>query len=156
RIRLIDPAGHVSEGAAIVPHVVRVASTRSPGPPEIALRNSETDTLSLEARVRQAFDLEWLVLFTLPTPHPPPLDDRVREQAQLLRIPDRRDLYPKHGLRLRLADGSLLEPADVVNIPATGTVVVPDVVVPATLAPGFQKQVTVWAITLTRDGIPSR
>src|SRR5262249_32795935 len=108
------------------------------------------------ARMHQAFDLDWLVLFTLTTPDPTPLDDRVREQAQLLRIPDRRDLYPKHGLRLRVADGSLLEPADVVNIPGTGTVVVPDVVVPATLAPGFQKQVTVWAITLTRDGIPSR
>jgi hypothetical protein len=156
RIRLVDPAGHVSEGAAIVPRVVRVASTRAPNPPELAMQNSDTDTLALSARMRQALDLRWLVLFTVITPDSSPVDPRLREKPQLLRIPDRRDLYPKHGLRLRLADGTLLEPADAVDIVAVGRAQVPDVLVPAVVTPGYAQRVSVWALTMTRDGIPSR
>jgi hypothetical protein len=156
RIRLVDPAGHVSTGAAIVPRVLRVASTRVPNPPELSMQNSETDALALSARMRQAFDLRWLVLFTLVAPDSSPVDPRLREKARLLRIPDRRDLYPKHGLRVRLVDGTLLEPADAVDILATGDVQIPDIVVPAVLTPGFAHRVSVWALTMTRDGIPSR
>jgi len=156
RIRLVDPAGHVSEGAAIVPRVLRVASTRAPNSPELVMQNSDIDTLALSARVRQALDLRWLVLFTLITPDSSPVDPRLREKAQLLRIPDRRDLYPKDGIRMRLVDGSLLEPADAVDIPATGRVDVPDLLVPAVVRPGYAQRVSVWALTMTRDGIPSR
>jgi hypothetical protein len=134
----------------------RVASTRTPSPPELALQNSDTDSLAISARLRQAFDVQWLVLFALILPDPTPLDARVRDKAQLLRIPDRRDLYPKDGLRLRLADGTLLQPADAVDIAAVGTLEVPDVVVPVTITPGFARRVSVWAVTMTRDGIPSR
>src|SRR5439155_3156201 len=63
RIRIVDPAGHISEGAAILPRLVRVASTRTPSPPEITLLNSETDSLTVSARLHAAFDLQWLVLF---------------------------------------------------------------------------------------------
>jgi hypothetical protein len=156
RIRLVDPAGHVSEGMAIVPRVVRVASTRVPSPPEITLVNSDTDSLALTARMRQAFDIRSLVLFTLVAPDLMPVDDLVRKPVQLIRVPDRRDLYPKDGMRLRLADGSLVAPADAVDIQAVGTVQVPDILVPATISPGFGKRVSVWAVTMTRDGIPSR
>src|SRR5262249_41750760 len=118
RVRLVDPAGHVSDAAAIVPRVLRVASTRPPNPPQLNAGNSQSDTLSLSARIRQAFDVKWLVLFTLISALPTPLDRRTRDKPQLLRIPDRRDLYPKHGIRLRLADGTLLEPADVIDVTA--------------------------------------
>jgi len=156
RIRLVDPAGHVSRGGAIGPRVMRVASTRVPSPPEISLVNSETDALALTARMRQAFDLKWLVLFTLVAPVTTAVDDLVRKPAQLLRVPDRRELYPREGMRLRLSDGTLLQAEQPVDVQAIGTVEVPDVLVPAALAPGFEKRVSVWALTMTRDGIPSR
>jgi hypothetical protein len=156
RVRLSDQAGHVSAGAAIVPRMVRVASTRTPGPPAVTVPNSTTDTLTVTGRVRDAFDLKWLVLFTLAVPDPSPIDARIRDKAQLLRTPDRRDLYPSDGLRLRLADGTLLPPALAVDIVTMGTAEVPDVVVTATLTPGYGKRVSLWAVTLTRDGIPSR
>jgi hypothetical protein len=156
RVRLADQADHVSEGAAIVPRMIRVASTRTPGAPSVQMTNSTTDSLAVSARVRDAFDLKWLVLFTLAVPDPSPLDSRLRDSAKLLRIPNRRDLYPTDGLRLRLADGTLLSPAMAVDIHAAGTVSPPDVIVPATLTPGYGKRVSVWAVTMTRDGMPSR
>jgi len=156
RIRIVDPAGHISEGAAILPRLVRVASTRTPSSPLITLANSETDSLAISARMHAAFDLKWLVLFAFTAPDPTPLDARVREKAVLLRIPDRRDLYPNHGLRLRLGNGTLLEPTHAVDIAAAGTEELPDIVVPATILPGFAQRVSVWAVTMTRDGIPSR
>jgi hypothetical protein len=156
RVRLADPAGHVSAGAAIVPRMLRVASTRTPGAPTLTVPNSTTNTVTVTGRVRNAFDLKWLVLFTLVVPDPSPIDARIRDKAQLLRTPDRRDLYPLDGLRLRLADGTLLSPARALDIAATGTVDVPDVVVSGTITPGYGKRVSVWAVTLTRDGIPSR
>lgn len=156
RVRLADPAGHVSAGSAIVPRMLRVASTRTPGAPALTVPNSTTDTLTVTGRVRDVFDLKWLVLFTLAVPDPSPIDARIREKAQLLRTPDRRDLYPLDGLRLRLADGTLLSPARALDIAATGTADVPDVVVSGTITPGYSTRVSVWAVTLTRDGIPSR
>ncbi len=156
RVRLADPAGHVSAGSAIVPRVLRVASMRTPGAPALVVTNSTTDTVTVTGRVRDAFDLKWLVLFTLAVPDPSPIDGRIRDKAQLLRTPDRRDLYPLDGLRLRLADGTLLSPASAIDIAATGTADAPDVVVSSTIAPGYGKRVSVWAVTLTRDGIPSR
>jgi hypothetical protein len=156
RVRLADPAGHVSAGAAIVRRMLRVASTRTPGAPALTVPNSTTDTLGVTGRVRGAFDLKWLVLFTLAVPDPGPVDARIRDKAQLLRTPDRRDLYPLDGLRLRLADGTLLSPARALDIAATGTEDVPDVVVSGTTTPGYSTRVSVWAVTLTRDGIPSR
>jgi hypothetical protein len=156
RVRLVDPAGHSSRGAAIVPRIVRVASLRVPAPPEIATASSETDTLTLTARVHQAFDLKWLVLFTAVAPATEPAGDLTQTPARVLRIPDRRDLYPDDGLRLRLPDGTLLPAAQAVDALASGTPAVPDLLVPATLQPGFGKRVVVWAVTMTRDGIPSR
>jgi hypothetical protein len=65
RIRLIDEAGHVSAGAAILPQLVRVPSLASPVSPSFALSGGSSGTLALAARVRDSFDLKWLVLFTL-------------------------------------------------------------------------------------------
>ena len=120
------------------------------------MANSLTDSVTIEATGRDAFDLKWLVLFAVTTDDVVPLNENLRRKAQLLRIPDRRDLYPNDGLRLRLADGTLIAPAHAVDIPATGVVEIPDVKIPAELNVGFGKRVSIWGLTLTRDGIPSR
>jgi hypothetical protein len=78
--------------------------------------------------------------------------------AELLRIPNRSDLYPVNGLRLRVpvADGLLapvikaLSDADIiVNADGTrsATINVPAV---------FGNHVVLWAHTLSKEGIPSR
>lgn len=156
RVRLADPAGHISAGAAIVPRIMRVASIRTPGAPALSVSNSTTDAITVSARARAAFDLKWLVLFTLTAPDPSPVDERIRDKAQLLRTPNRRDLLPLDGLRLRLADGTLLSPAAALDIAATGTSDTPDVVISGTITPGYGQRVSIWAVTLTRDGMPSR
>jgi hypothetical protein len=156
RIRLVDEAGHISQGAAIVPRLVRVASTRAPGAPELTMPNVSSDTLDLLARARDAYDLKWLVLFALVETDVSPLGARVRQKAQLLRTINRLDLYPNDGLRLRLADGSMLSPSAAVDIGATGTSVPPDIEILTAIICGYEKRASVWAVTMTRDGIPSR
>lgn len=155
RVRLADAARHVSQNGAIVPLIVRVASLRVPAAPEIEVLPSDDDTLGVSARVRDAFDLAWLVVFNLAIDAGAPLDERFLEKAQLLRLPNRRTLYPNDGLRLRLGDGTLLAPAASQAV-SGGTLQPPDRLVDVTLAPGFNKRVGVWAVTMTRDGIPSR
>ena len=115
RFRLVDAAGHVSTGAAIAPQIVRVPSLRLPGAPRLTMPPSETDTLAVDARVREAFDLSWVVLFTAVEDAAIPPSRNLQAPAQLLRLPNRRDLYPDDGIRVRLADGTLLGPAAVLE-----------------------------------------
>ena len=110
RVRLVDPAGHVSAGAGIAPQIVRVPSLRAPGPPRITAPSSDSDTLAVEARVREAFDLSWVVLFADVEDAAVAPDRNLGTPAQLLRLPNRRDLYPNGGIRVRLAIGTILEP----------------------------------------------
>ncbi|MDQ3136266.1 MAG: hypothetical protein M3Q93_01600 [Gemmatimonadota bacterium] len=156
RARLVDAAGHVSEGAAIVPQILRVASLRMPRAPELVVVGDATDALTVRAAVADAPDLRWLVLFRLADDAAAAFDARTLERAQLLRLPDRRDLYPNDGLRLRLADGSLLAPAAAVDLTSAGVLEPPLRRVSAQLPVGFDRRAAVWAVTLTRDGIPSR
>lgn len=155
RIRLADAAGHLSTGAAIAPQIVRVPSLRSPAPPQLTAPSSETGVLAVEARVRDAFDLSWVVIFTTDEDAAVASNGNVRTPAQLLRLPNRRDLYPNEGIRLRLADGTLVAPSAVLDASA-GTVEVPDRVLTATIAPGHDRRVALWSVALTRDGVPSR
>jgi hypothetical protein len=155
RIRLVDQAGHVSAGAAIVPRIARVPSLRSPSSPRLTVASSTTDALAVDARVRDAFDLSWLVLFTTSTDAATSGNGALAAPAQLLRLPNRRDLYPNDGLRLRLADGTLLAPATVVTASA-GTVDPPDRVLSTTVTAGYDRRVLLWGIAVTRDGVPSR
>jgi hypothetical protein len=155
RIRLVDQAGHVSVGGAILPQFVRVPTLASPGSPSFNLPGSPTDTLQLSARVRDVFDLRWVVLFTLIVDATAPTDEASLEKPQLLRLPNRRDLYPNNGVRLRLANGTLLAPAIAVDV-TSGTLDVPDRVLNVSIVGGFGKRVSVWAVAMTRDGITSR
>jgi hypothetical protein len=155
RMRLVDAAGHVSAGAAIAPQIVRVPSLRLPGPPRLTAPPSATDTLALEVRVRDAFDLAWVVLFTEVEDAAGAPSDNLQRPARLLRLPNRRDLYPDEGIRVRLADGTLLAPAAVLEV-GNGAVDVPDRVLSSTLMPGHGRRAAVWSVAMTRDGVPSR
>jgi hypothetical protein len=154
RVRLVDAAGHFSSQGAIVPKVVRVASIRVPAAPRFNVDSSADDHLDVEVKARDAFDNKWTLLFTLAVDFDQALDERTLDKAQLLRLPNRRDLYPNHGIRLRLPDGQLLAPDDIGDI-QTATHELPDRVVQSDLNPGFDKRVAVWAVTMTRDGINS-
>ena len=67
-----------------------------------------TGDARVEARVREAFDLSWVVLFSAVEDAAVPPSGNLERPAQLLRLPNRRDLYPDDGVRVRLADGTLL------------------------------------------------
>jgi hypothetical protein len=154
RIRLVDPAGHISEGAAIVPQVVRVPSLSAPVAPEFKMSNSGDDTLTIDAHVHDSYEIKWLAVFSFVSEAGTPLDERTLEKPQLLRLPNRRDLYPDDGLRLRLRDGTLLAP-DAVEV-STGVLVPPDRLLSITRTVGHEKRLAVWLVSLTRDGITSR
>jgi hypothetical protein len=154
RSRLVDPAGHVSSGAAILPLIVRVPSLRSPSPPVFDLESGDGDSITVKLRMRDAFDLKWALLFVVSSPAGTTPDQLATEKVQLLRLPSRRDLYPNNGIRLRLGDGSLVSPVSIAV--STGSVEIPDRLVEVAVTPGFEKQSSVWTIAMTRDGIPSR
>ena len=155
RIRLADAAGHLSTGAAIPAQIVRVPSLRSPGTPQLQVPSSDTETLAIEARVRDGFDLSWVVLFATDEDGAEPVNDNLRAPAHLLRLPNRRDLYPGEGIRVRVADGMLLAPAAVLDVDA-GAVDATDRIVSTTLAAGHDRRVALWTVAMTRDGITSR
>ncbi len=155
RIRLVDEAGHVSAGGAIVPQFVRVPTLASPGSPSFEVSSSTTESLTLTARVRDVFDLKWLIVYTFVTDATAPVDPAVIEKPQLLRLPNRRDLYPNNGVRLRLANGTLLAPVQAVAVSA-GIANAPDRVLAFPITAGFGKRISVWTIAMSRDGITSR
>lgn len=155
RLRLVDPAGHESSGDALLPLIVRVVSLRTPAAPEVRVRSSDDDTLDVAVTFTDAFDLAWLLLFESTAAAGEPLAADRLEKAQLLRLPNRRDLYPQDGIRLRLLDGTLLAPVAAVDV-TTGVSQPPQRRLDLTLTPGFDRRVSLWAALLTRDGINSR
>jgi hypothetical protein len=77
--------------------------------------------------------------------------------ADLLRIPNRRDLYPHDGLRLRLANGTLLVPVAVKSLADVDVTLEGDGtrVAKLTTAATQGSWATLWCYALTRDGVPS-
>ena len=104
--------------------------------------------------MRDAFDLDMGGAVRRRRRTPRAADGNLRDAAQLLRLPNRRDLYPNDGMRLRLADGTLLAPVGGARR-RRGHGELPDRVIGDARA-GFDRRVAVWAVTMTRDGIPSR
>jgi len=158
RIRVADASGTVSAGGAILPMVVRVPSTMPMPAPERRSAAVSGTALSVGVALEPDPELAWALLFCrvgdYATAPPDPAG------AQLLRIPNRRDLYPDAGVRLRLADGAILSPvtADVAGA-ATDADGLLDVQLTAPLpggAPGELRQVQYWCYGLSRDGVPSR
>jgi hypothetical protein len=158
RIRLADESRAVSAGGAILPMVVRVPSIMPMPAPTRRSDSSAGGTLSVRIGLEPDPDLAWALLFARvgdwDTPPPDPAG------AQLLRVPNRRDLYPDGGVRLRLADGTILSP---VSRPATGVPVGGDGLLDLSFdvglptgEPGVLRQAQYWCCGLSRDGIPSR
>jgi hypothetical protein len=111
--------------------------------------------VTLTVAIGADHDTTTALLFAAVTP--PGATPPVQGDPDLLRLPNRRDLYPKHGLRLRLSDGTLVEPAAIKDLADADVTVEPDGTRVATLSIGAQRGawVALWCYGLTRDGFPS-
>ena len=155
RVRAADPSGALSTGGAILPAVVRVPSTMPMPAPTRRAATVTGATLTVQIGLEPEPELAWALLFSrlgdwgAPAPDP--------GGAQLLRTPNRRDLYPGGGVRLRLADGTILAP---VALPVTGAATdadgLLDLAFDVDLPAGGLRQVQYWCWALSRDGVPSR
>jgi hypothetical protein len=88
---------------------------------------------------------------------PPGTDAIASGDAAILRLPNRRDLYPHDGLRLRLPDGTIVAPLVVKDLADADVVVDASggrtVTLTAAVTP--KAWVTLWCFGLSRDGFPS-
>jgi hypothetical protein len=156
RMRQADALGRVSAGGAILPVVVRVPSTAPPIAPQRVKLSSTPTSVSITLRIPPDPDVASVLVFSTMLPVSSPITDL--SGAELLRVPNRRDLYPLNGLRLRVpGSGTLLAPVakslsdpDVVT-GADGNLSA-SVSVPGT----FGNNVILWTYALSKDGIPSR
>lgn len=152
RVRVADVANRLSSAGAILPQVVRTPSVRAPGAPDVTMSDSESGVLEVGVRVRAAYDLTHVLAFALVAEQAP--DPSAIAAAELLRLPNRRDLPTADGLRLRLADGTILAAAAVVDV-AGATVAPPDALLTIPLTVGHDRHAAIWCVSLTRDRIPS-
>ena len=117
RIRIADPAGHVSAGAAIAPQIVRVPSLRSPSPPRA------DDAAERDGRAARRGPRARRVRLSRGSCCSTSVEDAARRRE---RQPPRRrtapapaqraaTATPTTGSALRLADGTLLAPAAVLE-----------------------------------------
>jgi hypothetical protein len=154
-VRAADSLGHLSDGGAILPIVVRVPSTaRAVKPSQRALTSTDTE---VTLTVAVPADPDTIVAMLFADVVPPRTAPKPPGEAELLRIPNRRDLYPNDGLRLRLADGRIVSPKSVKELSDIDVVVEADGTRVAELVMSAAKDswVTLWCFGLTRDGIPS-
>lgn len=154
-VRAADALGHLSDGGALLPVVVRVPSTASAATPR--RRALTTTNTQISLTVGLGIDPDTTVALLFAAFSPPGTQPAPQGETELLRTPNRRDLYPHDGLRLRLSDGTLLAPAAVKNLADADVTVEADGTRVATLsAPAAHGAwATVWCYALTRDGIPS-
>jgi hypothetical protein len=152
RLRAVDAAGHVSEGVAFVPRIFRVPARRIPAVPQLVRLTPNGDHAEAVLRTGSRFDLAGVLLFWL-TEDGAAADPTRLDKPHLLRVPNSPNLYPTHGIRLRLSDGTLLAP----QFAPSGAAAVADSVLTWTLdqSTGHGRRVTLWAAALTRDGVPS-
>ena len=154
-VRAADALGHISAGGALLPVVVRVPSIAGAAAPSRRALTASAGSLALTLAVPSDPDTTAALLFAVLTPAntmPAP-----QAEAEILRVPNRRDLYPNGGLRLRLPDGTLLAPAVVKPLSDPGVTVEADGtrVVTITLPVPGGGWATLWSYALTRDGQPS-
>jgi hypothetical protein len=154
--RLADARGNVSQGGALLPVVVRVPSgALAVTPGRRALAATSTGA-SLTVAIPGDPDTVTARLFArIDPPGSLPPDP---SGAELLRTPNRRDLFPAGGIRLRLGDGTLLAPAAVKDLSDANVVVESDGtrVVTLTASASQGSWATLWCYALTRDAVASR
>jgi len=156
RVRRGDALGRVSAGGAILPVAVRVPSISPPAAPQKVSLSSTPTSATVTLRVPGDPDIGWLLVFSTMLPVASPITDL--SGAELLRVPNRRDLYPLNGIRLRhkiapqllqpvaksLGDADVTTEADGSRSAA--------IQVPA----AFGNYVILWTYSLSREGIPSK
>jgi hypothetical protein len=155
-VRAADSLGHLSAGYAILPAVVRVPSAASAATPvRQSLATTDTSVTLTIAVTGADPDTTTVLLFAAIAP--PGADPPVQGEAELLRIPNRRDLYPDNGMRLLLSDGTLLGPALVKNLADADVTVEADGTRIAALTTAAAKGswASLWCYGLTKDGLPS-
>jgi hypothetical protein len=153
--RSADALGHLSEGGAILPVVVRVPSIAGAAQPQRRALATTDMSVALTVAIPADPDTTYALLFAAISPQY--TEPVAQPGADLLRIPNRRDLYPHDGLRLRCADGTLLAPIMVKSLADVDVTVESDGTRVATLKATATKGswATLWCYALTRDGVPS-
>jgi hypothetical protein len=156
RVRQADALGRISADGAILPVVVRVPSIAPPAAPQKVSISSTPTSATITLRVPGDPDIAWLLVFSTMLPVASPITDL--SGAELLRVPNRRDLYPLNGLRLRhkIAPGLLL--------PMAKSLADPDVTIGADgscsaaiqVPAAFGNYVILWSYSLSLEGIPSK
>jgi hypothetical protein len=151
-LRKADAAGHLSAGDAVAKVVMRVPSVSPGGSPVREPAQAADAAGTLRLRAAPDPELTHLLVFSQVAadgqgPLPP---------ADVLRVPNRPDLYPSDGIRLRAPSGAILAPQvkDLsdgdVTLDAQG-----DRQVVLQLTAGAGERLRVWACCLSRDGVPS-
>ncbi len=152
RLRLVDAAGHSSVETALVPRVFRVPSRRVPGVPELRSVSPAGDRVEVELTTEDSFDLAGALIFSIEGDAAQGLDGS-RQKPRLIRVPGRPDLYPQNGIRLRLDSGEYVAPQFLDRSLASADA--GRLTFEHELVTGFFKRVVVWAVAVTRDGVPS-
>jgi hypothetical protein len=155
RVRAADAVGHVSDGGAILPVIVRVPSTAPAARPLRRSLHADNTGAHLTIAVSPDPDTTQVMIFAKITPAGTAPSDQTG--AELLRMPNRRDLYPLNGMRLRLPDGSLLTPVVVKNLSDLDVILEADGTRVVTISANGAKKdwATLWCFGLTRDGFAS-
>jgi hypothetical protein len=155
-VRAADDLGYVSAGTGILPLIVRVPSTAGAATPQRRALATTNTAVTLTVAITGA-DPDTTTALLFAAIAPPGSNPPVQGEAELLRIPNRRDLYPTDGLRLQLSDGTLLAPAVAKDLADLDVAVEADGTRVATLttAATTGSWVTLWCYALTRDGLPS-
>lgn len=152
RVRKSDAAGHISVGGAIVKVIIRVPSLAPGGAPERSHLVSGDPPGTIRLRITPGKELTHVLIFS----EAGTKASSIHVGAELLRVSNAHHLYPNHGIRLKLSDGSLLSPyvksLSDVDV-TTDAEEFRHVQMTFNAEPG--KRIRVWACTLTRDGIPS-
>jgi hypothetical protein len=153
RLRWVDAAGRVSTDVAFLPAVFRVPSLRTPAAPRLLSLEPSESEIHVVLQAGERFDLAGVLVFAHAAPMTARPDPEHLRKPQLLRTPSRPDLYPADGIRLRLGDGTLLAPTfEPLGAGAlAGSVRTWDVA----RVVGHGQTVAAWAVTVTRDGVPS-
>lgn len=155
RVRAADAQGHISDGAAILPVVVRVPSTSPAATPVRQALTAGTGSFTIGLSVPPDLNTIQVLIFTTVTPAgaaPAP-----QPEAQMVRLANRQDLYPQNGLRMQLIDGTLVSPVLVKNLSDADVTTDSsgNQIFEATVPAPSGSWIYIWTCALTIDGFPS-
>jgi hypothetical protein len=124
--------------------------------PTLGTPMGQEDQVQLTLKATDTFDLAGILLFYYSADATDGSSSVLEMKPELLRVPNRPDLYPDSGIRVRLADGRWTEhiflprASGVPDEPESGVLVFH-----GTISSGYDRLVAIWAATVTRDGVPS-